>query len=79
MKVVKVISENIDKTVAVLTPRELQIIKKIADGLTSKEIADTLNMSFRTVEVHRHRILRKTQAKNFVELCLELYKNGILQ
>ena len=42
-----------------LTPRERQVLKLIAEGKTSKEIADTLIVSYRTVQNHRANICRK--------------------
>jgi DNA-binding NarL/FixJ family response regulator len=46
-----------------LTLREIEIIKLIKEGLASKEIADRLNISVRTVEVHRYNILKKLKLK----------------
>lgn len=42
-----------------LTPREREVLKHIASGLTSKEIADKLGIAFRTVVCHRYRIQAK--------------------
>jgi DNA-binding NarL/FixJ family response regulator len=47
-----------------LTARELEIIKWLRDGLSSKEIAEKLAITTRTVEVHRHNILKKLNVKN---------------
>jgi DNA-binding NarL/FixJ family response regulator len=47
-----------------LTARELEIIKWLRDGLSSKEIAEKLDITTRTVEVHRHNILKKLNVKN---------------
>ena len=47
-----------------LTFREIEIIKQIKEGLSSKEISSVLNISVRTVEVHRHNILKKLKQKN---------------
>jgi DNA-binding NarL/FixJ family response regulator len=51
-----------------LTKRELEIIKLIADGLTSQEMADKLFISHRTVETHRANLMKKIGVKNAVEL-----------
>ncbi len=53
-----------EPTVKDLSLREIEIIKLIKDGLSSKEISASLNISVRTVEVHRHNILRKLKLKN---------------
>jgi DNA-binding NarL/FixJ family response regulator len=47
-----------------LTARELQISKHIKEGRSSREIASILEISLKTVEVHRHNILRKLNIKN---------------
>lgn len=51
-----------------LTEREMQIINLIKEGLSSKEIATNLNISLKTVEVHRHNILKKLKIKNSASL-----------
>jgi DNA-binding NarL/FixJ family response regulator len=47
-----------------ISKREQEIINLIKEGYTSKQIAATLHISFRTVEVHRHNILKKLKIKN---------------
>jgi len=47
-----------------LSSREMQIIGLVRKGATSKDIASVLNITFRTVETHRHNILKKLQVKN---------------
>jgi two-component system response regulator NreC len=51
-----------------LTPRELEILGLLADGLMNPEIAEKLVLSVRTVETHRANIQRKTNAKTRAEL-----------
>src|SRR6476469_1331186 len=51
-----------------LSQREIEIIKYIKKGFSSKEIADTLNISVKTVEVHRYNILKKLNLKNAAAL-----------
>jgi FixJ family two-component response regulator len=52
-----------------LTPRELDILPLTITGIANKEIGKQLGISFRTVELHRTNILRKTGAANFLELA----------
>jgi len=52
-----------------LTPRELDILPLTIKGIPNKEIAQKLGISFRTVELHRTNILRKTGVTNFIELA----------
>lgn len=51
-----------------LTRREVEIIKLIAEGLTSQEMADKLFISPRTVETHRANLMKKLSVKNAIEL-----------
>src|SRR5882724_3291095 len=51
-----------------LTEREMQIINLIKQGFSSKEIAGSLEISLKTVEVHRHNILKKLKLKNSASL-----------
>lgn len=51
-----------------LSERELQIVKLIKEGFSSKEISSQLNISLKTVEVHRHNILKKLNLKNSAAL-----------
>lgn len=53
-----------EPTLKDLSLREIEIIKLLKDGLSSKEISASLNISARTVEVHRHNILKKLKLKN---------------
>jgi DNA-binding NarL/FixJ family response regulator len=64
-----VLEENKDvPNVNALTEREIQIINLIKEGQSSKEIATSLNISLKTVEVHRHNILKKLKLKNSASL-----------
>jgi two-component system response regulator FixJ len=51
-----------------LTQRELEVVMLATSGLSNKDIADHLRISFRTVEVHRRNAMRKTGSSNVVEL-----------
>ncbi|MCM5527850.1 response regulator transcription factor [Parasegetibacter sp. NRK P23] len=51
-----------------LSEREIQIIKHIKEGMSSKEIAVILDISIKTVEAHRHNILKKLNLKNTAAL-----------
>jgi DNA-binding CsgD family transcriptional regulator len=61
------------------TPRELQVIKLIAQGKCSKEIADELGVSLSTVVTHRANIYQRMGFPNIVELVLYAVRNGIVQ
>lgn len=55
-----------------LTTRERQIVMHIGEGRTSKEIARILEISPRTVEVYRAKLLKKFRVKNMAELLLRM-------
>ena len=65
------IADNCLRT-ANLTRREREISAYVANGLSCKEIAMRLDISYRTVEVHRARIMRKLDAKNTAELVSKI-------
>lgn len=62
-----------------LTERESEIILLICRELTMKEIADKLDISERTVQNHRSRIMEKVGAKNTVGLVKFAYESGIIK
>src|SRR5687767_10637183 len=60
-----------------LSEREIEVINQIRDGLSSKEIADRLAISIKTVEVHRHNILKKLKVKNTASLINYINSSGL--
>jgi DNA-binding NarL/FixJ family response regulator len=52
----------------ILSQREIEVIRQVKKGLSSKEIANELNVSTKTVEVHRHNIFKKLNLKNVASL-----------
>jgi DNA-binding NarL/FixJ family response regulator len=62
-----------------LTPRELEVTKLIAEGLTSDEVAETLVISKNTVNRHRDNILEKLGMRNRVELTRYAIKRGLVE
>jgi len=49
---------------SILTGREIEIAKLIRDGMSSRKIAEHLDLSSKTVDVHRHNMLKKLHLKN---------------
>ena len=60
-----------------LSEREIEVINLIRDGLSSKEIGDKLGISIKTVEVHRHNILKKLKVKNTASLINYINSSGL--
>jgi len=69
--------DDVDGSAPSLTSRELEIIEHLKKGLSSKEIASMLFVTAKTIEVHRHNILRKLKVKNVAELVHYANNNGL--
>lgn len=65
--------------ISVLGRREWQVAELVAEGRTSKEIARTLGIKVRTVEVHRHNINKKLQTESPVEVAALISKAKALK
>ncbi len=61
-----------------LTRRELEIIRHLSEGDTTKEIAATLFVSEKTVERHKTNLMRKMKSKNTAHLVKVAVENGLL-
>lgn len=61
-----------------LTSREREILQLLAEGYSVKEIAEALNISNRTVEFHKYRLMSKLNLKTNSELCQFAIKHGII-
>jgi len=62
-------SQTISARLATLTEREREVMKLAVEGHTSKEIAQRLDISYRTVEIHRAHLMQKSGASNMLELA----------
>jgi len=60
-----------------LSKRELEVVSHIRQGLSSKEIAQRLEISLKTVEVHRYNILKKLKLKNTAALVNFINAQGL--
>ncbi|MDH4327278.1 MAG: LuxR C-terminal-related transcriptional regulator [Nitrospira sp.] len=61
-----------------VTPRQSEILKMVAMGQTNREIAASLKISVRTVEVHRFNLMRRLNARNVAQLLRQSLRNGLL-
>jgi DNA-binding NarL/FixJ family response regulator len=71
-------SGSLTSETQVLTASEVEIVKKIAAGLTTKEIADQKNISIHTVMTHRKNIFRKIGINNSSELLMFAVRTGMI-
>lgn len=63
---------------AALTPRQQQILQRLADGATVKEIAYELNLSIKTIETHRAQIMERLDLRDLPALVRYAIRNGIV-
>jgi len=79
-KISQVMMEQINSPASenLLTEREIEIIKLIAEEKSNKQIAEKLFISERTVETHRKNIFRKTATNNIVGLIKFAYANNLI-
>jgi DNA-binding NarL/FixJ family response regulator len=61
-----------------LTSRQKDIVQLFGEGRAIKQIADTLNLSEKTVEFHKHHIMQAFNLKNNAELILFALKQGLI-
>jgi DNA-binding NarL/FixJ family response regulator len=61
-----------------LSPREREVLQLVAEGKSSKEVANLLNLSTYTVETHRAKIMQKLNLKGVPELILYAVRKGII-
>jgi DNA-binding NarL/FixJ family response regulator len=67
-----------DEPLAPLSPREIEIITLIAEGKSSKEIASILFLSFRTIQNHRTKIMKKLNLKKNTDLVRYAIRKGYM-
>ena len=77
-KLLAVTPESAPQLMSGLTAREQEILRLVADGLTTAQIAEKLFTSPRTVESHRQNIIEKTGAKNTAALVKAAASQGWL-
>ncbi len=70
--------EHRDPSIINLTPRERDVLDLVVKGHTSKQIADILCLSPRTIDHHRANLLKKFKMKNTVDLVKYVVKNSLL-
>ena len=61
-----------------LTPRQREILQLLAEGKSAKDIATVLNISSRTVEFHKYRIMKDLGLKSAAELVQYAVRHGII-
>ena len=62
-----------------LTDREREVLRMVAEGLTTKEIAGRLEISVRTVESHRANLMRKLDLRSVARLTQFAIREGLVE
>jgi DNA-binding NarL/FixJ family response regulator len=75
-KVDTLIEEPVD--LELLTPRQRDILRLVSIGHTNREIANMLQISVRTVEVHRFNLMRRLNVRNVAQLLRRALQLGLL-
>jgi DNA-binding CsgD family transcriptional regulator len=70
---------NSTKLSEIITTRELEILKLLSEGYSSKEVAFELHISYNTVRTHRNQILKKTHFKTMPHLVSHCVKEGLIK
>jgi DNA-binding NarL/FixJ family response regulator len=69
----------LQNAVSILTPREIEVVRRVALGETNKSIAAQLNVSLKTVDTHRTAAMRKLGLHTAVELTLFAVRNRLIE
>jgi two-component system, LuxR family, response regulator FixJ len=69
---------KLKKRLSQLTPREREVYVLIVKGLSNKEVAKHLNISNRTIDVHRSKIMEKMEAEDLSELTVMAMHCGLI-
>ena len=75
------IKEDVEKfrnSQLTISSRELEILFLLSEGLSSKEIADQLYISYDTVRTHRNNILKKTKFRTLTQAVSYCIRDGII-
>jgi DNA-binding NarL/FixJ family response regulator len=74
----KVRQKDLNRSVPILTKREVEILQLIAEGYSSKQIAERLYLSVRTVDFHRKNIIQKLDIRDVAGLTRFAIKHGLV-
>ena len=72
-------NEKEEQTQSILTERETEVLKLIAEGMSSTQVAEKLFISIHTINSHRKNILRKLDLKSPAQLILYAIEHGLIK
>ena len=62
----------------VLTPREMEVLRLVAEGYTNQDIADQLVLSIKTVQAHRANVMEKLGLHDITQLVRFAIRRGLI-
>jgi DNA-binding NarL/FixJ family response regulator len=71
-------TSSLAQALRVLTPREVEVLKLVAEGRTNQEIADQLMLSIKTVQTHRANVMEKLDLRDITHLVRFAVRHGLI-
>ncbi len=69
---------DLAQALRILTPREMEVLKLVAEGYTNQEIADKLVLSIKTVQAHRANVMGKLELHDITQLVRFALRHGLV-
>lgn len=66
------------RAIASLSPRQREVLRYMAEGLTTRQIAERLDRSIKTVETHRAQLMRRLETRSVAELVKTAIRAGLV-
>jgi RNA polymerase sigma factor (sigma-70 family) len=70
--------QSLGQKLRLITPREMEVLRLVAEGYTNQEIADRLNVSIKTVQAHRANVMEKLELHNITHLVRFAISAGLI-
>jgi DNA-binding NarL/FixJ family response regulator len=71
-------TSSLAQALRVLTPREVEVLRLVAEGRTNQEIADQLTLSIKTVQTHRANVMEKLDLRDITHLVRFAVRHGLI-
>ena len=71
-------ASSLAQALRVLTPREVEVLRMVAEGRTNQEIADQLTLSIKTVQTHRANVMEKLDLRDITQLVRFAVRHGLI-
>jgi len=71
-------TSSLTQALRILTPREVEVLRLVAEGRTNQEIADQLTLSIKTVQTHRTNVMEKLDLRDIMHLVRLAVRHGLI-